>query len=252
MLLVARRRKSGRRRKGFDIDDYADKLYEDVAPFLSLDLLGIDEKTGREIVKEVFHVLITTTSYKPSLDTLIKRIRRRRREVYKIVAYKLLESLNKLTDQQLEFIIYNGEELIIGEIDRLYREAVKRGRDDLVSYLQYVWETYGRPTPVRCPRCGFSAVMPDYSCMVCGHVVGEEYIREQLGFEEKFRLYIKTASVAELRDVMSIGFVLASDVDVVSPRTRVGDAKRVYYPIYLKGKELSLIQEEINSRPIQV
>ncbi len=253
---MARRRKSdrggGRRRKGFDIDSYADKLYEEIAPYLSLDLLGVDEKLGRLIVREVFHILITSTSYKPSPETLVKRIQRRRRLVNKVVARLLLENIEKPSVEQLEFIIYNGEELIVDQVDRLYKMALEAGREDLVSYLRYVWEKYGRPTPVRCPRCGFSAVMPDYSCMVCGHVVGEDYVRRELGFEEKFRLYVRNASVAELRDVMSIGFVLASDVDVVSPRVRVVDRGRVYYPIYLRGKELSLIVEEINSRPIQV
>ncbi len=225
----------------------------DISEYLGLDTLGVTDKVKREIVHEVMNIIVTSTSYKPSLETLQKRIDRNRELIYMIISRKILENtpIKKLTNQQLEFIVYNGGRLIIDYIPEIYHELKKRGLDELISYLRYIWEKYGRPTPVECPKCGFRAIMPDYSCYVCGYVVNDEYIREKLGFEEKLKQYISTASVAELRDVIDIGYVLVGENDIRSPRHR-GEAREVYYPVYLKRKDIQLISEEIAKRKIPV
>jgi ribosomal protein L37E len=193
-------------------------------------------------------------SSKPQLEAVMRKIKRYRDKVYPVIALRLLENIREPSQDQLEFIIQNGGPSIIGEIDRLYRLAKKMGREDLIGYLSYVWEKYGRPTPVRCPRCGFRAVMPDYTCLVCGYVVSEDYVREQLGFDEKFRIYVEQASVAELRDVLELGYVLVGEDGVVSPRYgfKVVDTRKYYYRIYLKKKDRALVMEAISKRKIEV
>ncbi len=242
-----------RKRKELDVSKLADQIMNDIAEYLGFETIGIPEKVQRIIVHEIMNVIITSTSYKPSLNTLLKRINRKRDLIYMIIARKLLEniSLKKMGDQQLEFIVYNGGKMIIDYIPSLYRELKNRGRENLISYLRYVWEKYGRPTPVECPKCGFRAVMPDYSCYVCGHVVSEKYIREKLAFDEKFKQYIKNASVAELRDVVEIGYVLLGENEVKSPRSR-RDERDIYYPVYLRKKDIQLLNEEVVSRKIPV
>jgi len=215
---------------------------------LGLDSLGIDEKTQHEIVKEVMHTIITSLSYKPKVDVLIKRISRNRRLINMIIAMKILETVRNPSQDQLEFIISYGDRAIVPEIPRLYKLAKKAGREDLIMLLQSIWEKYGRPSPFECPKCGFRAVMPDYVCYVCGNIVSEKYVREKLGFDEKFEEYIKNASVAELNDVMNIGFVLLSEVDVRSPRYRVEATRHIYYPIHLLQSDIEKILEEIRGR----
>ncbi len=247
-----KKRRRRRRHKTIDLDSLAEQYKEYVIEALGISYLELPQRVLDEISKEVVNAVVTSTSYKPSVDTIVKRINRYRKQLYKIVSAKILESIDKLTIDQLEFVIGNGEEVLIQYIQDLYKLAKKYNREDLVSMLQFVWEKYGRPTPIQCPKCGFRTIMPDYGCMVCGYVVSENYIREQLNFEERFIEFIKTASVAQLRDIMDIGFILVSDVDMKSPRERIDPSIRIYYPIYLRSNELSLIMEEISSRKIPV
>ncbi len=197
-------------------------------------------------------MIITSSSYKPSLDTLIKRINRHRRRIYKLITASLLETLDKITPEQLEFIINYGEEVLVPHISTLYSYALEYGREDLIGYLQYIWDRYGRKSPIQCPKCMFNSIMPDLSCIVCGYVVKEDYVREKLGFDEKFREYILNASVAELREVLDIGFVLVSEIDIRSPKERIDLSTRLYFPIYLKPYEINLIIEEIHSRKLPI
>lgn len=198
--------------------------------------------------------VVTSTSYKPSVDVILKRIERHKKQLYKIIVHVILENIpvKKLSTQQLEFVVNYGEEALIPYIDELYKATISRNRDDLVSMLQYVWEKHGRASPITCPKCGFRAVMPDLSCLVCGYVVKEDYVREKLDFDTKFMEYVKNASVAELREVLDIGFVLLSETCIKSPKEKIDPSREFFYQIYLKPKDVSLILEEISHRKIPV
>ncbi len=171
-----------------------------------------------------------------------------------VIVNKLLEELADFNDEQLEFIVYNGGRAVVPEISRIYELLKKKGREDLISYLEYVWEKYGNPTPVKCPKCGFRAVVPDYSCLICGYVVSEEYIRKVLGFNEKFKEYVENASAAELRDIAQLGYVLVGENGVFSPRYRhkLVFERKYFYPIYLKAHEYTLIYDELSKRKIEI
>lgn len=243
-----KKKKKKRRKKEINIDALADKMIKEVSEFLGLDTLALPNSLLRDIVREVMHVVITSTSYKPSTDVILKRISRHSEIVNMIIASKMLEKLKDFTDEQLEFIVYNGKRALIPEISRLYRILEKKGRRDLLSYLQYVWEKYGRPTPVRCPKCGFRSIMPDYSCYMCGYVVSEKYLREQLDFDSRFREYVKEASENELEEVLDVGFVLVSENEIESPKKRPELGIKHYYIIYLGASDISLIKDELAKR----
>lgn len=245
--------KKKRKKQELDINKFAEAIFNEISDYLGLQLLGIDLNLQKEIVLEVINIIITSTSYKPSIETLFKRIKRNRELINMVISGKILEAIpvKKLTDTQLEFIIYNGARFIISYVSELYKEITRRGREDLLSYLKYIWEKYGVPAPIECPRCGFRAVMPDYTCYVCGYVVDDKYLRTRIGFDEKFREYLASASTAELRDVAEIGYVLVGEEGIRSPRYRV-EKRILYYPVYLTKKDLSLIDAEISKRKIPV
>ncbi len=245
---MKKKRTRRRKKKKLDIDAYAEAIFKDIAEYLGLDTLDIDEKIQHEIVKEVMHTIITSLSYKPKIDALIKRINRHRRIINMIIAVKMLESIRSPTPDQLEFIVTHGDRALIPEIPRLYRLAKDMNREDLIIMLKSLWEKYGRPSPIECPKCGFRAVMPDLTCYVCGNIVSEKYIREKLSFEEKFEEYVKNASLAELNDVMNLGFVLLSEIDIKSPRYRIEAWKQIYYPINLRQSDIEKIVEEMGKR----
>jgi len=252
VLIIPRKKRRRRKIKTIDIGGIAEKYYNEFYEALGLEHLSINEKLGKELIKSVLDMIITSSSYKPSLNVLLKRIDRHRRKINKLISAILLESLSSLNTEQLEFIINYGEEVIIPYISDLYKYALKHGREDLIGYLQYLWDKYGRKSSIQCPKCGFYSIMPDLSCIVCGHIVSEEYIRERLGFDEKFNEYLSNASVARLREVIDIGFVLVSDIDIKSPREKIDLATRIYFPIYLKPYEISKIIEEIHSRKLPI
>ena len=248
------RRKKSRTKRTVNIDKLAQEYFNELYSYLGLDTIGIPRELAYKIVHEVLDMLYGGLSSKPKLDAVLKKIKRFKEKINSIIALRLLENVKDPTPEQLEFIIQNGGQLIISEISRLYELARKAGREDLISYLEYVWEKYGRPSPVRCPKCGFRAVMPDFTCYICGHVVNEEYVRRELGFDEKFKMYVEQASVAELRDVVELGYVLLGEDGVKSPRYRhkLSFEKKYFYPIYLKRRDVNLILEEILKRKIEI
>ncbi len=242
------KKKKKRKKKVLNIDALADKLTKEVSEFLGLDTLALPDSLLQDVVREIMHIVITSTSYKPSTDTILKRINRHSEIVNMIIASKMLEKLKDFTDEQLEFIVYNGKKMIVPEISRLYKILKKKGREDLLSYLQYVWETYGRPSPIRCPKCGFRSIMPDCSCYICGHVVSEKYLKEQLGFESRFKEYVKEASENELEEILDMGLVLVSEDEIRSPKKRPQGGIKYYYLIYLSTSDISLIRDELAKR----
>ncbi len=249
---IPRKKRRKKRAKVVDIKALALQYRDELIEALGIEYLGLRDSVLDDIVKDVLDAIVTSSSYKPSLDTLIKRINRYRKQLNKLIAARIIEDTDKLNEQQIEFVVYYGEEAIVQHIPDLYRVVKKIGREDLLDMLKYVWEKYGKPTPLSCPRCGFRTVMPNLSCMVCGYVVSEDYVRESIGFSEKFIEFLKNSSIAVLREVLDIGYVLVSDIDVRSPRERVDTFIRYYYPIYLRSSEFSAIIEEIGSRKIPI
>lgn len=216
-----------------------------------MNILGLPDKLKLKITREILDIVVTSTSYKPSTETILKRISRNKELVNMVIAARMLEEIKDFTDEQLEFIVYYGNRMIIPEISRLYRILVKRNRKDLIGYLQYVWEKYGRPAPVNCPKCGFNAVMPDYTCYICGYTVTESYIREKIEFDVKFREFVKESSVAELREALEYGFIFVGKEGVKTPRAKF-DPSKIYYQVYLKPKDIALIREEISKRKLPI
>lgn len=247
-------RRSGKsvvRRKGFDIGDLAEKYFDHLYAYLGLETLGIDRFLARRVIEDVLDLLYHDASSKPALDAVLRKIDRFKQEVLGFVAYRLACELREFNSDVLEFIIYNGGRYIVGEVSNLYRIATRIGREDLIPYLASIWEKFGSAMPVKCPKCGFKSINPDQYCVVCGYVVTEEYIRSELGFDEKFRAFISYASEKDLQDIKNMGVVLVSDNHVLNPRSvdvYRFSSSRVMYRVNLRKSDYLLIDEEINRR----
>lgn len=248
----SRGRSSIRRANRDIVGELLAQYFNEVSEALGLKDLVVNEDFQREIVREVIELVVHSTTSKPSIDVLLRRIESNRKNINKLISAKILESTNKLTAEQLNFVISYGEEAVIPFISEIYRELVKSSRNELIDALKYVWEKYGRPTLVQCPKCGFRSIMPDYSCTICGYSVTENYVREQLSFSALFEDYVRTASIAELREVLDAGFVIVSESGVYSPRSKAVSSLKTFYPIYLVGKEISFIISEISSREQEI
>lgn len=245
-------RKTVRKTKEFDISDIVEQTRDAVIQLLGLDQLGVNDELVSLIVQEVVESLASGYSSKPKPDAIVKKLKKNLNLYRGIAAHALIENVDKPTLEQLEYIARFGERAVIGEISKFYRLATEHNREDIIMALRTAWSKYGPKNMVECPRCGFNSIAPDYACVVCGNVVTEKYIREKIGFEEKFIMYVKSASVAELRDVASLGFVLANQKGVFYPRSKNVVKMCPCYTIYLSAKEMSILMEEMNSRDLQV
>jgi hypothetical protein len=243
-----------KRTTSINIDKLLDEVFEQVDSMFALTSdLQLPLEKAREIVKELVENVAAGYSSRPSGEAIVKKIKKNQNIISEYIASKILGESDKLTPSQLEFAIMRGGRAVLSEVDKLYKLATHQGRDDLVSLLRHTWNTYGPKGMIECPMCGFNAVFPDRNCLTCGATVSEEYVRKTLGFDEKFELYLKTASVAELNEVLQLGQVLVGEKGVYSPRSRKARLENpVVYIIYLKNSEISRIIEEINSRDLPI
>ncbi|ADV65332.1 hypothetical protein [Desulfurococcus mucosus] len=240
-------------RSGFDVERVVEEVLDQVYMQLGLGELDLGEETARTIAREIAEMVVSSYASKPSPDSILRKIQRSREQVNEYIAGRILEMIEKPGPLTLEFLVSNGGRAILREVGRIYKLLSEYNRLDLVDALQNLWNKYGGKGMVRCPKCGFNSVSPDYTCIVCGSPVPEKHVREELGFAEKFKQYVKAASIAELREVLDAGFLLADAYGVYNPRSMsIRGRKTPLYPIYLKRSEVGFIIEEINSRDIRV
>uniref|UniRef100_A0A7C2FF66 Uncharacterized protein n=1 Tax=Thermosphaera aggregans TaxID=54254 RepID=A0A7C2FF66_9CREN len=238
--------------KTFSIDDLVDKMSGDVLEYLGLNDLSIPSDLKTAISREVIEAVTSGYSSKPDVETVLKRIKRNIQYIYELVVSKILESMEAFDEKTLEYVVYRGGRAIIPSASKLYSLARKYGREDLILALQATWNKHMPKELIECPRCGFNSISTDLSCTVCGNIVSEQYVRTRLDFTNKFKIYVESASVAELRSVLEIGYVLASSIGVYNPRSKSIVPGRIYYQIYLKPSDISLIIESINQRDIKI
>jgi len=240
-------------KSGIDVGKVVDEMVDQVYMYLGLSDLGLSDEEARSIAREVTEMIVSSYSSKPTLESVIKRLQRSRDAINEYIAGRILELREKPDPKAVEFLVFYGGRALLPEISRVYRLLVEYNRQDLVGALQNIWNKYGPKGMVRCPKCGFNSIAPDYSCVVCGTVVPEKYVRDEIGFNEKFSEYVKTASVAELREAMEAGFLLANTSGIYNPRSpRLREKGVLAYPIHLTRSEVNTIIEEINSREIRI
>lgn len=243
------------RRRGVDISDLTEKYFDHLYTYLGLEMLNIDRSLARKIIEDILDLLYRDASSKPALDAVMKKIDRFRQDVYGYIAYKLASELKEINSSTLEFIVYNGGKYIVSEISNLYNIAIRIGRSDLIPHLASIWDKFGNTMPIKCPRCGFRSITPDQSCEICGYVVTEDYIRKELGFDEKLREFLNYASDKDLYDIKNLGVVLVSNNSVINPRN-IGSYRftgsKVFYQINLRKNDYLLIDEEINRRKASI
>ena len=239
-----RTRRRAYRKKVIDIDSLTKSIAGEVASALGLDLLGLSDEELVEVLRPAIEAVVGESSYKPSTDTIISRLRRYYTNIAKIISMQLLRLREKLTPEQLEFIILNGEEVAGLNAPRLYQEILRCKRLDLLGNLRMLWERYGRPTPFTCPKCGFRAITPDLTCIICGSSVSEKELKKSIDFREKLVEFGEEASISEIKEVLEKGYVLMGEY--VKPPS----ARRSPYDIelFLTSEEKKILSSILKSK----
>ncbi|MEM1873468.1 MAG: hypothetical protein QXS85_00225 [Acidilobaceae archaeon] len=229
-----------------------DKVAEEAAIELweALGLAGVCEKqvlaeVARRVAEEA-----TQGGREPDKELIVKTLLRVRDKLYRYVAVKLLErGVESLSDSQLEFLIVNAPEIAGSMAPQLYRALAERKLGHLVDMLRDLWQSYGKPLPVKCPYCGFQAVAPDYSCIVCGRNVSEDEVKKALGFEDLLVAAAQNLPLRLAEEIMLAGYAVY-DGEIKPPSMR-SQAEPIAYTITLSKRERSLLAEIILRRRLE-
>ncbi|HIP57003.1 MAG TPA: hypothetical protein EYH02_02900 [Ignisphaera aggregans] len=188
---------------------------------LGLDYLKLSHDEYQAILTKIVDLLRGEAST-INMDTIVRRFKRNLEAMYKIIASMLLEIRDQLMDEQLEFVVNNIGDAVLAYAPKLYSEAIKRGRLDLVDRLRSEWDrawVLRRQTalPVRCPKCGFSALMPDLTCLVCGSTIDEKLLKEKLNFRELLREFVKSYPREVVETTIKYGYVYLTSYGIKPP-----------------------------------
>ncbi len=181
--------------------------------------MGVGEDLLAEVLTPIIGDMVDSRSTKPKPEQVSSRLEKSRSYIYKAVAVLLIERLDEYSQEQLEFIVSNAGEAAGRAAPKLYRAASRLGLDHIVDALRHLWRLYGRPMPVKCPRCMFDSLTPDLECIVCGARVGEEEVKSVIGFERLLREYAEAADKGVVREVLAAGYVYY-DGEIHPPSTR--------------------------------
>lgn len=227
-----------------------DKVAERVVTLLGLDILGMSKEEAMEALGDALYEILTATKSLPSLDAAMRKVERVKEGLVKLAISYYLEKGKELDEEKLEFIVTQGQEVLVPHIQLLHREVRRRGLDHLIGYLMSSWELYGKPTPLRCPHCGFRAVTPGLECFVCGSPIREDELKEANDFREKLIEYAEVADPFELEKIVRSATVLwgetikppdapATPYDVeISITERERELLKKYIRAKLQGKRL--------------
>ena len=205
----------------------------------------VDRRLVVEIMREVVSGIVESRSTKPSLESIVKRVSSNAEAFLKAVAAALLAEPEKLSREQLEFVVSNAPDLAGKAAPALYARALELGAHWVTPTLRSLWLRYGRPTPVRCPRCGFNAVAPDLSCMVCGAQLSEEEVKESIGFREALRSFALRADPRLVEEAIRAGYVVLDD-DIHPPSVK--STLPFYVELHLSKAERRMLEEALRAR----
>lgn len=233
-----------RRQAQVDVDSMAEEAAGEVMVRLGLEGV-VDRRLVVEVMREVVSGIVESRSTKPSLESIVKRVTANAAPFLKAVAALLLSEADKLTVEQLEFIVSHAPELAGRAAPALYARALELGANWVAGALRGLWLRYGRPTPVRCPRCGFNSVAPDLSCVVCGAQLSEEEVKKSLGFPEALRSFALRADLKLVEEAANAGYVVVDD-DIHPPSVKA--LLPFYLELHLSGAERKLLEDAIRAR----
>ncbi|BCU68586.1 hypothetical protein HS7_20230 [Sulfolobales archaeon HS-7] len=232
--------KRTRKKKEIDIDDLLNEYLEEIIKELSLENLNLSHDEYIEILKEPFASAVGDVSTKPKVKTIINRFTNRLDDLLDLVSIRILELREKLDEKQLEFVIFHLKNGIKMYAPFLYSEAIKVGRNDLIDYLRNSWSKYGIRTPVKCPKCGFEAIMPDLICKICGYTVSEKYVKEQLKvidnlYELKRTDPEKFSEIIKSRHIYIVNNLIITEAEIRQSR------EQIFYEIDLTESDIKSV-----------
>jgi hypothetical protein len=224
--------------KYVDPNELLDEYLDEVVNALGLAYLKLSREEYKELIKEPFAGAVGEVKTKPKSKTIINRLSANKDSLMEFLAMKLvkIKDLEKMTDEQLEFVVYNTKNAIKDLGPRLYEICSKKGRSDLIDILRANWTIYGINSPVKCPKCMFNAIMPDLSCYICKYTISMKQLKEQLNVLQLLFDYFK-ADPQGYKEIMTAGYFYYSWDGVLPPSKQPKDLLRFEIVLNKEEKE---------------
>jgi predicted Zn-ribbon and HTH transcriptional regulator len=224
--------------KYVDPEKLLDEYLDDAVTALSLSNLQLERDEYKELIEEPFVAAVGQVKSKPKLSTIVNRLLANKEGFMEYLAMKLvrIREIEKMTDEQLEFVVYNTKKGIVALAPQLYKEAVKRGRSDLVDILRYEWDTYGIRSPIRCTKCGFNSIMPDFTCRVCGYEMSMKEVKAQINLIGLLKDY-SNLDPDGFKEILSTGYFYYTATGVVPPSKFKPEPGAIFFEIVLTSSE---------------
>jgi len=231
------KKKSIKKEKYVDPNELIEEYLDEVINSLGLAYLNLERDEYKELIKEPFAGAVGQVKTKPKVRTIINRLQANRDSLMEFIAMRLLriKEVSKLTDDQLEFVVYNVKTAIKDLAPTLYEELVKRNRNDLIDFLRATWARFGINSPIECPKCKFNAIMPDFSCYVCKYVISMKQLKEQIHVTELLTEYAKTDRDG-FKEILSSGYFYYS-WEGVSPPSKMHKNDPLVFEIVLNKED---------------
>lgn len=240
------RSKGARRisRQSINIDSIVEALVDEFVFRSGLDVLGLSREDYVEILKPIVAGIVDQYSSRPSKEAIMSKMSTTIQNVYMLATAYMLEKGIPLTRERLEFIVTNAPQVAARYVSHLYRELKSNGLDHLLPLLRRAWETYGRPTPIACPYCGFRSLTPDFVCMVCGREVGEREVKEAIDFKEKLKEFVEFYSPNDVIEAIERGYVVVGEY-VKPPSLQPNRSELV---LHLSREEKELLRKMLKEK----
>lgn len=242
------RRRSASREKYVDAESLLEEYLDEVVNGLSLAYLNLSREEYIELLKEPFVNAVGQVKTKPKSKTIISRLQANQEVLNEYFAAKLLmmKPIEKMNDEQLEFIVYNLKRGLPNIISTIYQELKKRNNEFLIDILRNNWNVYGIRSPIRCPKCKFYAIMPDLSCKVCNYIMSEKELKTELNIITLLGEY-KKLNPTGFAEILKSGYFYYTEEGIISPseyreRRREGTSNLVF-EIILSNSEKRKLQE---------
>ncbi len=230
--------------KAYLTDALIDAVVNEVYERLALSDIGLSADEAREILQPIIEKIAEQYSSRPSKDQIVARIMRSQDKLLELISTYLVETRDELSEEQLEFVVYNGGLSIARYAPKLYRIASRLGREDIIDVLRSRWIEAGLATPYLCPRCGFYALTPSLTCIVCGAEVDEREFKESIGFSKLLEEFADEASLEDIREVVSEGRI-AFDGRGLKPPSKAGRDDIV---LFLNERDIRFLKSVLERR----
>ena len=248
-----KKEKKAKKEKYVDAEKLLDEYLDEVEVGRGISHLNLDKELLKEILKEPFISAVGQVKSKPKARTIINRLNASKDEMMEYLAVRIIREVevSKLSDDQLEFVVVNIKKPIVDLAPQLYAEAKKRGRKDLIDILQYNWNLFGLRSPVKCPKCGFEAVMPDYSCRVCGYSLSTREIKEAINLMSQLE-EMYSYDPEGLKEIVTSGYLIYISTGPIPPSRFKPSGSEIYYEITLTSQEKAQLNKLYNIHQNQV